>query len=239
MQGNTLIVVPEKCSRPSSLRNCVELQGQVERRHEKVLSKMADGNQEAVCRRRVVERNFTALDGGKRRYKSRRRRLALAAVRIFFFSIVALLSLIFQELFFSINRELELPLPKTLSECKGHPLYVIQRHLLKFEAFFPPDCVPMGYLPNGEAIYSRHCVHTLCSRETWTKKARTVKPKQDAYKIVKSMPKYDKVWKELKSCLFKCCILMLLMTAFRTENPRFAPGVVWKVANRSLRSTSG
>lgn len=90
-------------------------------------------------------------------------------------------------------RELEQPLPKTIGECKGHPLYVIVRHLLKFEALYPPDCVPLGHLGTGDAIYSRHCVHTLRSRETWLKQARVVKPKQDPYKIVKSRPKYDKV----------------------------------------------
>ncbi|KAG5336450.1 XPC protein, partial [Acromyrmex charruanus] len=92
-----------------------------------------------------------------------------------------------------LQKELEQPLPKTISECKGHPLYVLVRHLLKYEALYPPDCVPLGHLKTGEAIYSRYCVHTLCSRETWLKKARVVKPKQDAYKIVKALPKYDKL----------------------------------------------
>ncbi|XP_076756712.1 DNA repair protein complementing XP-C cells homolog [Xylocopa sonorina] len=92
-----------------------------------------------------------------------------------------------------LQRELEQPLPKTSGACKGHPLYVIQKHLLKFEALYPPDCAPLGYTSTGDAIYSRHCVHTLCSRETWLKKARVVKPNQEPYKIVKSRPKYDKL----------------------------------------------
>ncbi|EFN78138.1 DNA-repair protein complementing XP-C cells-like protein [Harpegnathos saltator] len=92
-----------------------------------------------------------------------------------------------------LQRELEQPLPKTVGECKGHPLYVLVRHLLKYEALYPPDCVPLGHLHNGEAIYSRYCVHTLCSRETWLKKARVVKPKQEPYKMVKALPKYDKL----------------------------------------------
>ncbi|XP_078040931.1 DNA repair protein complementing XP-C cells homolog isoform X2 [Augochlora pura] len=91
-----------------------------------------------------------------------------------------------------LDKELEQPLPKTIGECKGHPLYVIARHLLKFEGLYPPDCVPLGHTSTGEAIYSRHCVHTLCSRETWLKRARVVKPKQEPYKIVKARPKYDK-----------------------------------------------
>ncbi|XP_076236986.1 DNA repair protein complementing XP-C cells homolog [Calliopsis andreniformis] len=92
-----------------------------------------------------------------------------------------------------LQKDLEQPLPKTIGECKGHPLYVIARHLLKFEALYPPDCVPLGHLPTGEAIYSRHCVHTCCSRETWLKKAKVVKPNQEPYKIVKARPKYDKL----------------------------------------------
>ncbi|KYM95509.1 DNA repair protein complementing XP-C cells like protein [Cyphomyrmex costatus] len=92
-----------------------------------------------------------------------------------------------------LQKELEQPLPKTVGECKGHPLYVLVRHLLKYEALYPPDCVPLGHLKTGEAIYSRYCVYTLCSRETWLKKARVVKPKQDPYKIVKALPKYDKL----------------------------------------------
>ncbi|KAL2740562.1 DNA repair protein complementing XP-C cells isoform X1 [Vespula squamosa] len=91
------------------------------------------------------------------------------------------------------RKELEQPLPKTIGECKNHPLYVLTRHLLKYEALYPPDCVPLGYLQNGEAIYSRHCLHVLSSRETWIRKARVVKPNQEPYKIVKALPKYDKL----------------------------------------------
>lgn len=102
---------------------------------------------------------------------------------------------------------MEQPLPKSLSECKGHPLYVLTRHLLKFEALYPPDAVPLGHLKTGEAIYSRHCVHTLMSRETWVKQARVVKPAQEAYKIVKAMPKYDKV-----SCILFCLLIVILLS---------------------------
>ncbi|KAG8035128.1 hypothetical protein G9C98_001618 [Cotesia typhae] len=91
-----------------------------------------------------------------------------------------------------LTMELEQPLPERTADYKGHPLYALARHLLKYEALYPPDCQPLGYLKNGEAIYSRHCVHTLRSRETWLREARVVKPAQEAYKIVKSMPKMDK-----------------------------------------------
>lgn len=92
-----------------------------------------------------------------------------------------------------LQKELEQPLPKTIGEYKGHPLYVLARHLLKFEGLYPPDCVPLGHTKTGEAVYSRHCVHTLCSREKWLRQARVVKPKQEAYKIVKSRLKFDKL----------------------------------------------
>lgn len=92
-----------------------------------------------------------------------------------------------------LEKELAQPLPQTVGECKGHPLYALARHLLKYEAFYPPDCVPLGRTKTGEAIYSRHCVHVLRSRETWIRHARVVKPNQEAYKVVKALPKYDKL----------------------------------------------
>ncbi|XP_057335565.1 DNA repair protein complementing XP-C cells homolog [Microplitis mediator] len=91
-----------------------------------------------------------------------------------------------------LTMEMEQPLPDSISNYKGHPLYALARHLLKYEALYPPDCVPIAHLKNGEAVYSRHCVHTLRSRETWLKEARVVKPSQEPYKIVKAMPKMDK-----------------------------------------------
>ncbi|XP_018327473.1 DNA repair protein complementing XP-C cells homolog [Agrilus planipennis] len=88
--------------------------------------------------------------------------------------------------------QLEKPLPKTISEYKNHPLYALQRHLLKFEAIYPPDAVPLGYI-RGEPVYSRYCVYTLHSREIWLKQAKVVKRGEKPYKIVKARPKYDKL----------------------------------------------
>ena len=34
------------------------------------------------------------------------------------------------------KRKEEAPLPTSISQFKGHPLYVLQRHLLKFEAIY-------------------------------------------------------------------------------------------------------
>lgn len=82
-----------------------------------------------------------------------------------------------------------------LGRCryKDHPLYALKRHLLKFQAIYPPDAVTLGFVRN-EAVYSRDCVHTLHSREIWVKHAKVVKPAEQPYKIVKARPKYDKVF---------------------------------------------
>ena len=89
------------------------------------------------------------------------------------------------------------PMPKTVQEFKNHPLYnslssrllalnwasdvicfccryVLERHLLKFEALYPSDVTPVGYVKK-EAVYRRENVHTLHSRETWLKDARMVR----------------------------------------------------------------
>uniref|UniRef100_A0A1B0DMG8 Rad4 beta-hairpin domain-containing protein n=1 Tax=Phlebotomus papatasi TaxID=29031 RepID=A0A1B0DMG8_PHLPP len=66
---------------------------------------------------------------------------------------------------------LDKPLPKTITEYKDHPLYALERHLLKYQALYPPNPPPLGYVRN-EAVYARECVHTLHTREHWLKEAR-------------------------------------------------------------------
>ncbi|TSO77710.1 DNA repair protein complementing XP-C cells [Bagarius yarrelli] len=78
------------------------------------------------------------------------------------------------------------PLPKAISEYKNHPLYALERHILKYEALYPATATILGYC-RGEAVYSRDCVHTLRSRDTWLKQARTVRLGEKPYKMVKSM----------------------------------------------------
>lgn len=86
--------------------------------------------------------------------------------------------------------DLDKPLPTTIAECKNHPLYVLKRHLLKFEALYPVDVPSLGFV-RGEAIYARECVFILQTREKWYKQGRVVKPFETAYKVVKYW-KYDK-----------------------------------------------
>ncbi|KAM4722293.1 DNA repair protein complementing XP-C cells [Rhinophrynus dorsalis] len=79
---------------------------------------------------------------------------------------------------------LDQPLPTSITEYKNHPLYVLKRHLLKYEAIYPDTAAILGYC-RGEAVYSRSCVHTLHSRDTWLKDARVVRLGEVPYKMVK------------------------------------------------------
>ncbi|XP_066554275.1 DNA repair protein complementing XP-C cells isoform X2 [Amia ocellicauda] len=79
---------------------------------------------------------------------------------------------------------LDQPLPTAISEYKNHPLYALKRHLLKYEAIYPSTAATLGYC-RGEAVYSRDCVHTLHSKDTWLKEARVVRLGEVPYKMVK------------------------------------------------------
>jgi xeroderma pigmentosum group C-complementing protein len=75
-------------------------------------------------------------------------------------------------------------LPSGVSDFKDHPLYVLPRHLLKFQALYPPNAKPLTHL-NKEPVYLRDYQVTLHSRQTWLKYARQVKPFEKPYKLVK------------------------------------------------------
>ncbi|XP_063797327.1 DNA repair protein complementing XP-C cells isoform X2 [Pseudophryne corroboree] len=79
---------------------------------------------------------------------------------------------------------LDQPLPTSITELKNHPLYALKRHLLKYEAIYPESAAILGYC-RGEAVYSRSCVHSLHSRDTWLKEARVVRLGEMPYKMVK------------------------------------------------------
>ncbi|XP_065207496.1 DNA repair protein complementing XP-C cells homolog [Planococcus citri] len=85
----------------------------------------------------------------------------------------------------------EQPLPTAISEYKNHPLYALKRHLLKFQAIYPPDAPPLGFV-KAEPVYSRLCVVQLHGREMWIKEAKVVKMGEKPYKIVKGRQKKDK-----------------------------------------------
>ena len=86
----------------------------------------------------------------------------------------------------------EAPLPTNVGAFKGHPLYVLQRHLLKFEAIYPPDAPTLGFI-RGEGVYARECVHTLQGRTSWLKEGRVVRLGEEPYKVVKARPKWDRM----------------------------------------------
>ncbi|KAG9473126.1 hypothetical protein GDO78_014334 [Eleutherodactylus coqui] len=79
---------------------------------------------------------------------------------------------------------LDQPLPTSITEYKSHPLYALKRHLLKYEAIYPESAATLGYC-RGEPVYSRSCVHTLHSKDTWLKDARVVRLGEVPYKMVK------------------------------------------------------
>ncbi|XP_075039788.1 DNA repair protein complementing XP-C cells isoform X2 [Mixophyes fleayi] len=79
---------------------------------------------------------------------------------------------------------LDQPLPTSITEYKNHPLYALKRHLLKYEALYPESAAILGYC-RGEAVYSRSCIHSLHSRDTWLKEARVVRLGEMPYKMVK------------------------------------------------------
>ncbi|XGW29854.1 hypothetical protein V3C99_009139 [Haemonchus contortus] len=81
------------------------------------------------------------------------------------------------------------PLPATLSEYKNHPLYVLEKDLLKFEGLYPKaeDQKPLGEV-RGHLVYPRSTVYTLQTERNWIKMARSVKEGEAAYKVVKARP---------------------------------------------------
>ncbi|CAL2042314.1 unnamed protein product [Caenorhabditis brenneri] len=81
------------------------------------------------------------------------------------------------------------PLPTIMSEYKNHPLYVLEKDLLKFEAIYPPPETqkPLGQI-RGHNVYPRSCVFTLQGENNWLKLARSVKIGEEPYKVVKARP---------------------------------------------------
>ncbi|KAM9592661.1 DNA repair protein complementing XP-C cells isoform 1-T1 [Trichechus inunguis] len=82
------------------------------------------------------------------------------------------------------TKHLDQPLPTAIGTYKNHPLYALKRHLLKYQAIYPETAAILGYC-RGEAVYSRDCVHTLHSKDTWLKQARVVRLGEVPYKMVK------------------------------------------------------
>jgi len=58
------------------------------------------------------------------------------------------------------------PLPTSISAFKNHPLFALRRHVLKYEAIYPPDTQSLGFI-KGEEVLPRSSVHILHTREKW------------------------------------------------------------------------
>ncbi|XP_019633892.1 PREDICTED: DNA repair protein complementing XP-C cells-like [Branchiostoma belcheri] len=82
------------------------------------------------------------------------------------------------------SKLLQKPLPTTIRDFKDHPLYMLRRHLLKYEAIYPETAAVLGYC-KGEPVYARECVHQLHTRDKWLQEARVVRPGEVPYKMVK------------------------------------------------------
>ncbi|KAJ1351302.1 hypothetical protein KIN20_007288 [Parelaphostrongylus tenuis] len=82
-------------------------------------------------------------------------------------------------------------LPATVAEYKNHPLYVLEKDLLKFEGIYPrpEDQKPLGEIC-GHKVYPRSTVYTLLSASNWIKLARSIKEGENAYKVVKARPDF-------------------------------------------------
>ena len=82
-----------------------------------------------------------------------------------------------------------LDIPKTLTKLKGHPLYVAQRHILKYETIFPADTLPIAQVKikdTHENVYERKYVRPLHTRNTWLQKAKVVRDGEVPCKMVAS-----------------------------------------------------
>ncbi|CAF0855407.1 unnamed protein product [Didymodactylos carnosus] len=63
--------------------------------------------------------------------------------------------------------------PTSKASLKGHLLYALYSHLLKFESIYPNETPPVRYLDKDkEPIYPRDKVVTLCSKANMVKRSK-------------------------------------------------------------------
>jgi len=66
------------------------------------------------------------------------------------------------------------PLPTSLTEYKGHPLYVLERDIGRHQVLHPPHTPPLG-LCKGQRVYPRGALREVKTRERWHREGRTVR----------------------------------------------------------------
>lgn len=76
-------------------------------------------------------------------------------------------------------------MPTAIGAFKSHPLYALERHLLKFEVLHPTQRPVLGSI-RGEKIYPRSSVMTVCTAENYRKLGRIVKQGEQPVKMVKA-----------------------------------------------------
>jgi xeroderma pigmentosum group C-complementing protein len=81
-------------------------------------------------------------------------------------------------------------IPKNVQDFKGHPIYVLERHLRHNEVIHPMDPVGKvnvgtGMNPKLEPIYRRKNVHITRSADKWYRMGRDVKPGEQPLKHAK------------------------------------------------------
>ncbi|KAI0042401.1 Rad4-domain-containing protein [Auriscalpium vulgare] len=74
-------------------------------------------------------------------------------------------------------------MPTTLSGFKDHPLYVLERHLLR-DQIIPPNTHELGKF-RGEPVYPRGSVLSLKAAENWMRRGRTLRAGEQPMKWVK------------------------------------------------------
>uniref|UniRef100_H2Z1G4 Rad4 beta-hairpin domain-containing protein n=1 Tax=Ciona savignyi TaxID=51511 RepID=H2Z1G4_CIOSA len=76
-------------------------------------------------------------------------------------------------------------MPTSIGAFKSHPLFVLRRHLLKYEAIYPQDVPTLGYI-RSEEVLPRSAVHCLHTKEKWLQSALSVRDGEQPYKMVAS-----------------------------------------------------
>jgi len=81
------------------------------------------------------------------------------------------------------------PVPTSVTELKGHPLFVTEDNITRYEGIYPktgPSIV--GYV-RGKPVYRRDCVHPLRSKQGWLRIGRMVHPPDEPpYKLAPPPP---------------------------------------------------
>ncbi|KAL0145734.1 hypothetical protein V8B55DRAFT_1464650 [Mucor lusitanicus] len=75
-------------------------------------------------------------------------------------------------------------MPSSIGGFKNHPVYALERHLLKYEVLYPKQPV-LGSI-RGEKIYPRANVKTVSTAETYRKLGKQIKEGEQPAKMVKA-----------------------------------------------------